>query len=184
MSFVPPWGSKQPIFGTSPIAIGFPNPSGENHFLLDMAPSVAARGKIRKAMRAGERIPEGWALDAEGRHTIDPSEAIKGVVLPIGGPKGSGIAMALDIFSGLITGAGFSGAVGDQLKVFDRPQNVGHFIFVLNPEIFIGPDEYNARFLEWETSLNASPAEGVKRVYLPGQMRLRIKRRLVGDPIS
>ena len=70
-------GSKRPIFGTSPIAIGFPNPSGENH-LLDMAPSVAARGKIRKAMRAGERIPEGWALDAEGRHTIDPSEAIKG----------------------------------------------------------------------------------------------------------
>ena len=67
------------------------------------------------------------------RHTIDPSEAIKGVVLPIG-PKGSGIAMALDIFSGLITGAGFSGAVGDQLKVFDRPQNVGHFIFVLNPK--------------------------------------------------
>ena len=56
----------------------------------------------------GERIPEGWALDAEGRHTTDPSEAVKGVVLPIGGPKGSGIAMALDIFSGLITGAGFA----------------------------------------------------------------------------
>jgi LDH2 family malate/lactate/ureidoglycolate dehydrogenase len=174
---LPPWGSKRPIFGTSPIAIGFPNPSGENHFLLDMAPSVAARGKIRKAMRAGERIPEGWALDAEGRHTTDPLEAVKGVVLPIGGPKGSGIAMALDIFSGLITGAGFAGAVGDQLKVFDRPQNVGHFILVLNPEIFVGSDEYKTRFLEWELSVvNAPPAEGVNRVYLPGQIESENKK--------
>ena len=174
---LPPWGSKRPIFGTSPIAIGFPNPSGENHFLLDMAPSVAARGKIRKAMRAGERIPEGWALDAEGRHTTDPSEAVKGVVLPIGGPKGSGIAMALDIFSGLITGAGFAGAVGDQLKVFDRPQNVGHFIFILDPDVFIGPDEYKARFSEWEQSVvNAPPAEGGKRVYLPGQIETENKK--------
>ena len=174
---LPPWGSKRPIFGTSPIAIGFPNPSGENHFLLDMAPSVAARGKIRKAMRAGERIPEGWALDSEGRHTTDPMEAVKGVVLPIGGPKGSGIAMALDIFAGLITGAGFAGAVGDQLKAFDRPQNVGHFIFVLNPEIFLGADEYKARFLEWEaTVLSASPAEGVKRIYLPGQVETENKK--------
>ena len=73
-------------------------------------------------------------MDAEGRQTTDSSEGIKGVVLPIGGPKGSEIAMALDIFSGLITGADFAGAVGDQLKVFDRPQNDGHFIFVLNPE--------------------------------------------------
>ena len=77
-------------------------------------------------------------MDAESRQTTDPSEAVKGVVLPIGGPKGSGIAMALDIFSGLITGAGFAGAGGDQLKVFDRPQNVGQFIFVLNPEILKG----------------------------------------------
>src|SRR6056300_803955 len=181
---LPPWGSKRPIFGTSPIAIGFPNPSGKNHFLLDMAPSVAARGKIRKAMRAGERIPEGWALDAEGRHTTDPSEAVKGVVLPIGGPKGSGIAMALDIFSGLITGAGFAGAVGDQLKVFDRPQNVGHFIFVMDPDVFIGPDEYKARFLEWEQSVvNAPPAEGVKRVYLPGQIETENKKERLAEGI-
>ena len=174
---LPPWGSKQPIFGTSPIGIGFPNPSGQNHFLLDMAPSVAARGKIRKAMRAGESIPEGWALDAEGRHTTNPSEAVKGVVLPIGGPKGSGIAMALDIFSGLITGAGFAGSVGDQLKVFDRPQNVGHCIFVLKPEIFIGSDEYMTRFSDWEQSVvKAPPADGVERVYLPGQIETENKK--------
>ena len=128
-------------------------------------------------MRAGERIPEGWALDAEGRRTTDPSEAVKGVVLPIVGPKGSGIAMALDIFSGLITGVGFAGAVGDQLKVFDRPRNVGHFIFVLDPDVFIGPDEYKARFLEWEQSVvNAPPAEGVKRVYLLGQIETENKK--------
>ena len=69
--------------------------------------------------------------------------------------------MALDIFSGLITER-VSPVPSVIKKVFDRPQNVGHFIFVLNPEIFIGSDDYKARFLEWETSvLNASPAEGV-----------------------
>ena len=61
--------------------------------------------------------------------------------------------------------------------MFDRPQNVGHFIFVLSPEIFIGPDEYRARFLEWELSaVNAPPAEGVKRVYMPGQIKTENKK--------
>jgi LDH2 family malate/lactate/ureidoglycolate dehydrogenase len=92
--------------------------------------------------------------------------------------------MALDIFSGLITGAGFAGAVGDQLKVFDRPQNVGHFIFILDPDVFIGPDEYKARFSEWEQSVvNAPPAEGVKRVYLPGQIETENKNERLIDGI-
>jgi len=67
---------------------------------LDMAPSVAARGKIYKALRRGEKIPEDWALDGEGNRTDDPAAALKGVMLPMGGPKGSGLAMMMDVFSG------------------------------------------------------------------------------------
>ena len=89
---MPPWGAKEPLFGTSPFTVGFPG-GDKGDFMLDMSPSVAARGKIRKAARRGEAIPEGYALDEHGRSTTDPEAALKGVVLPIGGLKGSGIAM-------------------------------------------------------------------------------------------
>lgn len=86
--------------GVSPIACGAP--AGKTKpFILDMAPSVAARGKIYKAMRRGEKIPTDWALDAEGRPTDDPEAALGGVMLPMGGPKGSALAVMMDVFSGL-----------------------------------------------------------------------------------
>src|SRR5918998_2573073 len=115
---MPPWGGREALLGTSPFAAGAPG-GREAPFVLDMSPAVAARGKIRRAERRGERIPEGYALDAEGRPTTDPVKALQGVVLPIGGPKGSGIAMLMDIFGGVISGASFGGDVGDQYKRFD-----------------------------------------------------------------
>lgn len=78
-----------------------------------MTPTVAARGKIRKAARPGESIPEGYALDENGAPNIDPVAALKGVMLPIGGPKGSGLAVMMDIFGGLLTGSSFAGDVND-----------------------------------------------------------------------
>jgi LDH2 family malate/lactate/ureidoglycolate dehydrogenase len=80
--------------------------------LLDMAPSVAARGMVYKAMRRGESIPEGWALDKEGKATTDPQAALEGgVMLPMGGPKGSGLAVMMDVFSGVLSGGAFAGEV-------------------------------------------------------------------------
>ncbi len=92
-----------------------------------MSPAVAARGKIRRAERRGETIPLGYALDAQGRPTTDPKAALAGVVLPIGGYKGSGLSMLMDILGGVISGAAFAGGVADQYKSYDRPQDVGHF---------------------------------------------------------
>lgn len=80
--------------GVSPIACGAPG-GQKPPFILDMAPSVAARGKIYKAKRRGEKIPLGWALDAEGRPTDDPAAALEGVMLPMGGPKGSGLSISM-----------------------------------------------------------------------------------------
>src|SRR5207237_21617 len=89
--------------------------------LTPVAPALAARGKSRRAERRGETIPLGYALDAQGKPTTDPKAALGGVVLPIGGYKGSGLSMLMDIFGGVISGAGFAGGVADQYKVYDRP---------------------------------------------------------------
>lgn len=90
---LPVWGGKSKLMGVSPIACGAPG-GKEKPFILDMAPSVAARGKIYKAKRRGEKIPTDWALDAEGRMTDDPAAALEGVMLPMGGPKGSGLSIS------------------------------------------------------------------------------------------
>jgi LDH2 family malate/lactate/ureidoglycolate dehydrogenase len=93
------WGGKDKLMGVSPIACGAPAGKAKP-FILDMAPSVAARGKIYKAKRRGEKIPIDWALDSEGRPTDDPEAALNGVMLPMGGPKGSALAIMMDVFSG------------------------------------------------------------------------------------
>ena len=81
-----PWGGAEPFFGTNPISIAVPDGSGEP-VVLDMSSSVVARGKIRRAERMKEPIPSGWAFDANGDPTTDPSAAMKGTLMPIGGPK-------------------------------------------------------------------------------------------------
>lgn len=167
---MPAWGSKEPLLGTSPFAVGLPG--GElGGFVLDMSPSVVARGKVRKAARRGETIPEGWMLDAEGTSTTDPVEALKGVVLPIGGPKGSGLATMMDIFGGVLTGASFAGDVRDQFSDFEHPQGVGHWIMVFNPDIFLdSQEEYEGRMdLLVRRVRESDKAAGVERIFVPGE---------------
>lgn len=93
---LPAWGGRDKILGVSPIACGAPGPVDGMPFILDMAPSVAARGKVYKALRRGERIQEGWAIDKDGMPTTDPSSALEGSMLPMGGPKGSALAVMMD----------------------------------------------------------------------------------------
>ena len=101
------------LLGTSPLAIGAPRDEEGVY----MFPCVAARGKICKAQRRGQMIPEGYALDSHGKSTTDPSKALDGgVVLPVGGPKGSGLAMMMDIFAGVTSGAAYAGGINDQYK--------------------------------------------------------------------
>ncbi|WP_297620425.1 Ldh family oxidoreductase [uncultured Roseicyclus sp.] len=168
---MPPWGGRAEMFGTSPFAVGVPAP-GSVPFVLDMAPSVVARGKIRKAAREGRPIPEGWALDAAGRDTTDAQAAMAGgVLLPIGGPKGAGMSMMMDILCGVLTGARYGGEVGDQYKRFDRPQGVGHFILVMRPDLFLPADEIAARMGDLVTRVKANPlAEGADQIFMPGEI--------------
>jgi LDH2 family malate/lactate/ureidoglycolate dehydrogenase len=170
---MPPWGARTALLGTNPLAAGAPA-GREPPFLLDMSPAVAARGKIRRAERRGEAIPLGYALDAEGHPTTDPKAALGGVVLPIGGYKGSGLAMLIDILGGVISGAKFGGEVGDQYKVYDRPQDVGHFLLAMRPDLFVTGDDYRARMDTLLARVRASPtAEGVDEVLIPGDPERR-----------
>jgi LDH2 family malate/lactate/ureidoglycolate dehydrogenase len=164
-------------------------PAGRHRpIILDMSPAVAARGKIRRAERRGETIPLGYALDAQGKPTTDPTAALAGgVVLPIGEHKGSGISMFMDIFGGVISGANFGGEVGDQYKALDRAQDVGHFFLAMRPNLFVSEDEYRARIDALIERVRAAPtADGFAEILLPGEPEDRIEtdRRRRGIPYA
>lgn len=181
---MPPWGGREPLLGTSPFAVGVPGGS-RGPFVLDMSPSVAARGKIRRAARLGEAIPQGYALDENGHPTTDPVAALKGVVLPIGGPKGSALSMLMDILGGVFSGAAFGGEVGDQYKEFSRPQDVGHFIMALDPGLFVGEAAFAERMDELIARVCAVPlAPGFNEILIAGEPEARLEagRRRTGIP--
>lgn len=181
-----PWGGREPLLGTSPLAAGAPG-GRLGPFVLDMSTSVAARGKIRRAASRGEAIPPTYALDAQGRPTTDPAAALQGVLLPVGGPKGSGLSLLMEVVCGVLSGAAFGGDVGDAYRDFDRPQNVGHFFLAMRPDLFVPEDAYRDRM---DTLLgrvkDCPPADGVEEVLLPGEPEARseARRRAGGVPYS
>jgi LDH2 family malate/lactate/ureidoglycolate dehydrogenase len=173
---MPAWGSKEALLGTSPFAVGVPG-GARGDFVLDMSPSVAARGKIRKAARRGEKIPEGYALDAEGKPTTDAHAALQGTVLPIGGPKGSGLATMMDIFAGVMSGAAFAGEINDQYKNLEQPQNVGHWLMVFRPDVFVGGGvmEFRDRMDTLMKKIRDSEkAAGVDKIWTSGEIEAHI----------
>ena len=112
---------------------------------------------------------------------------MKGVVLPIGGAKGSGIAMLMDIMSGIFSGAASGGDVGDQYNNWDQPQNVGHFFMVLKPDLFISETEFHERMDVLVKRVHDSPrASGFDEVLMPGEIeaRLEAERRNTGIPFA
>jgi len=184
---IPAWGGRKALFGTDPVAAVFPRPAGDP-LVIDLALTTVIRGKIMLAAQRGERIPEGWALDRDGKPTTDPKAALAGgVVLPIGEHKGSGISMFMDIFGGVISGANFGGEVGDQYKALDRAQDVGHFFLAMKPNLFVSEDEYRARIDALIERVQAAPkADGFAEILLPGEPEDRIEtdRRKGGIPYA
>ncbi|KAJ4305644.1 hypothetical protein N0V90_001175 [Kalmusia sp. IMI 367209] len=166
---LPPWGGKSKLIGVSPLACGAPGK--DNPFILDMAPSVAARGKIYKAKRRGEKIPLDWALDKEGNPTDDPAAALDGgVMLPMGGPKGSGLAVMMDVFSGVLSGSAFAGHVTGPYDP-SKPSDVGHFLVAIKPDLFMSLGDFRERMQYlYDRVVGAEKAAGVDRIYFPGEL--------------
>ncbi|WP_040982091.1 Ldh family oxidoreductase [Oceanobacillus jeddahense] len=165
-----PWGGKEKFFGTNPLAYGIPTPTNFP-IIFDMASSVVARGKITYAKKNNQKIPIGWALSKEGKSTTDPSEAIDGLVLPVGGAKGYGLAFFVEILSSIFTGAAYGPHVGSLLRDLDRPQGVGHFFLVMQADLFQTIDKFFARIEKMIKEIKQiSLAEGFDKIYLPGEM--------------
>ncbi|KAK5175360.1 uncharacterized protein LTR77_000499 [Saxophila tyrrhenica] len=166
---LPVWGGKEKLMGVSPIACGAPG-GKEKPFILDMAPSVAARGKIYKAKRRGEKIPADWALDAEGRQTDDPAAALEGVMLPMGGPKGSALSIMMDVFSGVLSGSAFAGHVTNPYDP-SKPADVGHFLVAIKPDLFMSLEDFKGRmdYLS-QRCVGCEKMAGVDRIYFPGEI--------------
>jgi len=100
---VAPSGGLAPLLGTNPFAFGWPRP-GEDPFVFDFATSVAARGEVELHRRAGTPLPQGWAIDAEGRPTTEPQAALDGALLPFGGHKGSALSAMIELLAGAMIG--------------------------------------------------------------------------------
>ncbi len=164
-----PWGGRKKIIGTNPWSVA--TPAGKHPpFLMDMANTGVARGKIYLAHNRRERIPEGWAIDKDGAPTTDPQAAIEGIILPMAGHKGYAIAMMVDVLSGVLTGGGFLSQVHSPYKTAEK-SNCGHFMIAVDIGALQPLGEFNARMEQYIEELKSVPlAQGHDAVFYPGEI--------------
>ena len=166
---MPPYGGAEPVLGTNPIAIGLPS---EPPFNLDMSTSAIARGTVLHQRETGGDLPEGVALDADGRPTTDPAAALDGTIRPFGGAKGSGLAIAVEVLAGGLVGAAMGDDVTGTYHTED-PCTKGDLFLAVDPEALGSTAfaEHAGAFLESLT--NVDPAADVDGVRLPGQQSVK-----------
>lgn len=170
---IAPWGGRAARLGNSPCGFGFPNPGG-NPFILDMAISVVARAKIRNAAKAGQPIPDHWATDRSGQPTIDPNEALKGFLLPIGGHKGYGLALVVDVLAGVLSGAAYLTHVKSWVESPEEPQNLGHYFLLIDTKKLGSADWLSARMNDFSEILHSTPPiDPHAPVLMPGDIEYK-----------
>lgn len=164
---IAPTGGNKTIFGTNPLCYAYPGDETHNPILLDMATTIAARGKIRLAAKNGEKIPLSWAIGPDGQPTDDPNVALKGSLLPIGGYKGYGLSMFVDIFSGMLTGSHYAGDVKN-LSNMEEDSGNGHLFIVIDVDKFMTADEKKVRIAHFYEAVKACGEEG--KIFMPGEI--------------
>ncbi|MCI2256690.1 Ldh family oxidoreductase [Domibacillus sp. PGB-M46] len=185
-SSMAPWGGKKGYFGTNPLSYGIPA-GKEIDIVFDMATSVVARGKITLARQNNQEIPIGWAISKEGYPTTDPIEAGEGLVLPVGGPKGYGLAFFVEVLSGLLTGATFGPYISSLYKDLNKSQNIGQFFLAIRADLFEELASFKKRMDQMIEEIRNIPlAHGYDRIYLPGEIEYERSKKLAveGIPLS
>ena len=129
---IAPWGGRTPLFGTNPIAFAV-SLGGGDPIVIDLSVSRVARGSIMRAAQLGEPIPEGWALDAQGRATTDAKAALAGTMLPMGDAKGVALALMVEVLSAGLTGANYSFEASSFFDADGPPPGVGQTIVAIDP---------------------------------------------------
>jgi (2R)-3-sulfolactate dehydrogenase (NADP+) len=158
-----PWGGSDALFGTNPIAFGVPR-AGQDPLVIDLSLSTVARGKVVAAQKKGEDIPLGWALDAEGNPTTDPNEALKGTMTPLGGAKGSALALMVEILAAVHTGSSLSKDAGSFFNAEGDAPNVGQFLIILKPMEGVGIAQRLADLLQDITDQEGARLPGLRRL--------------------
>jgi len=179
-----PWGGIDMLLSTNPIAVAAPGNNGP--IVLDMATSVAAYGKVKTAAQRGETMPEGWMIDHQGRPLTDPKRADEGLLVPIGGYKGYGLALVIGLLAGSLNGAAAGSDTIDFNADDKTPTNTGHAIVALSIAAFGEVDDFKRRVDKIAREIRRSnPMPGVARIWLPGeQSRLKFQERSrLGVPI-
>lgn len=164
---MPPFNGTRRLLGTNPLAIGVP----ARHrplAVLDMSSTTVARGKIRRALDNGEtEIPADWATDAAGAPTTDPAVALTGDLAPVGGPKGAGLSLMIDLLAGGLSGTGGVGSVVG-LSDTSAASATGHLLVALDPEAFGGADVFDELVERSLDEVAGMPAADGGRVFYPG----------------
>jgi LDH2 family malate/lactate/ureidoglycolate dehydrogenase len=179
-----PTGGTTPTFGNNPIGVGIP--AGCHHpILLDIAMSVAPRGRIGLALAEGKPLPAGWILDRTGRPSTDLADLVAGLGMPIGGHKGYGLTFIMEVLAGVLTGAGFG---WDNRREHNRhmvkPANFGHFFLALDPELFMALPDFTARVDRLiEMTKSGERAAGSDEILVPGEHELRARERSLKEGV-
>jgi LDH2 family malate/lactate/ureidoglycolate dehydrogenase len=171
---VVPTGGSCPMLGTNPLSIAVP--AGKHPALvLDMATSVVAQGKVITAVNEGRSsIPETWAVDVHGNPTTNPEAALKGAMLPFGGPKGYGISFIVEILCSVLSGALTGTRIHSYWNDFKNPQGLGYFIGAFDVEAFVPLPLFKQRMDELIEEMKSCPtAPGIEHVYIPGELEYR-----------
>jgi len=185
-SLVAPWQGKQPRLGTNPICMAVPG-GEEKPWLLDMATTTVAAGKIFKAkINEQPQIPLGWAMDSEGVPTTDPDTALQGLLMPLGGYKGSGLAMMAEILCAVLSGGAMSTELGG-IRFRGKPVRVSQMFIAIDIARFLPVNEFRARMDRLIRIMKMTPpAHGYSEVLVAGEpeWRMEEERRGSGVPVG
>lgn len=168
---MPAIGGKQKLLGTNPLSYSIPALE-KDPIVFDMATSIVAQSKINMAKDKGEKIPEGWALNEEGYPTTNAVEACKGMILPMAGPKGYGLAMMIDIIAGVLSGAAFLDGVGRFYSKDNQPMNVGHCFIAIDPKQIYG-DGFYKKIDDYVSHVLASSTIQGETIQMPGARKFK-----------
>jgi len=168
-NLLPPWGGTEVLLSTNPIAIAVP---GSRHpsIVLDMATTNTALGKIRLKAQRNEPIPEGWMIDRQGQPLTDPKRASEGFLVPVGGPKGYGLALMFGLLAGTLNGAAFGRDVVNYTVDSKTASNTGQSMVAVNIAAFMDVSAFKQKVDEvWEMMKSSPTLPGVDEVRLPGE---------------
>jgi (2R)-3-sulfolactate dehydrogenase (NADP+) len=172
------WGGRKAMLGTNPLAFAAPLPGSAAPLVIDLAMSVAARGKIVAAEKAGKPIPPDWAVDAAGNPTTDPKAALGGALLPIGGAKGGALALMIEIFAAAVTGSAFGWEASSFFDDKGGPPNMGHVLIAIDAGK-LSAGAFDGRMAALLEALATEPG-----ARLPGARRLTNRARAAAEGVT